>query len=177
MIALAVLLLIAVAAVVVFVLVTGTTATAPLVWESLNLSWTPSVLVVFLLGVLTLFVAEVALALIRGGTRRTIERRRELKRLRQVEQEKAAERERERESAAAPDTAVADTTAYDTTAHDTTAHDTTAHDTTAYDTAETRPIAPPAEDGRHLATAPGAPTTATRTDGDDAWYDNPPDRR
>jgi hypothetical protein len=172
MIALAVLLLIAVAAVVVFVLVTGTTATAPMVWESLNLSWTPSVLIVFLLGVLTLFVAEVALAMLRGGTRRKMERRRELKRLRQVEKEKAAERDAERQRAAERDRA-ATAPAAGAAAHDTATHDTATHDTAAHDTVDQRPVAPPAEEGRHAAST----STATRTDGDESWYDTPPDRR
>ena len=90
MIVLAVLLLLAVVAVVVFVLMTGVDQTVQLTADWLSLDWRPSALVVFLLGALTLFVAEIALAMLRSGARRSADRRRELKRLRDAERERAA---------------------------------------------------------------------------------------
>ena len=90
MIVLAVLLLLVVVAVVVFVLMTGVDQTVQLTADWLNLDWRPSALMVFLLGAVTLFVAEIALAMIRTGTRRSADRRRELKRLREAERERAA---------------------------------------------------------------------------------------
>src|SRR4051812_44502935 len=42
---------------------------------------------VFLLGAVTMLIALLALSLLRRGTRRKVERRREIKRLRKVEQE------------------------------------------------------------------------------------------
>ncbi|MFZ5870472.1 MAG: hypothetical protein ACOYXW_08110, partial [Actinomycetota bacterium] len=86
MILLAVLLLVLVAAIVLFVVVAGT-APVLLEWEELNLAWEPSALVVFLLGAVTLLLAVLALGMIRAGTRRRVERRRELKRLRAVAKE------------------------------------------------------------------------------------------
>ena len=90
MIVLAVLLLLVVVAVVVFVLMSGVDQTVQLTADWLNLDWRPSALMVFLLGAVTLFVAEIALAMLRSGTRRSAERRRELKRLRDAERERAA---------------------------------------------------------------------------------------
>lgn len=90
MIVLALLLLIAAAALVVFVIVTGSTQPVALEWDALNLAWDPSVLVVFLLGAVTLLLVVVAFGLLRGGTRRKVEQRRELRRLRRVERENAA---------------------------------------------------------------------------------------
>lgn len=89
MIVLALLLLVAAAVLVVFIVVTGRTQTVDLTWEALNLSWAPSALVVFLLGALTLLLVVLALGLLRGGTKRKVEQRRELKRLRGVEKENA----------------------------------------------------------------------------------------
>lgn len=89
MIVLAVLLLLAVALVTVFLLVAGVDATVPLEWDALNLSWSASPLVLFLLGAVTLLAAMVALGLLRSGTRRKVGKRREIKRLRKVEKEQA----------------------------------------------------------------------------------------
>ena len=89
MIVLALLLLLAAAALVAYILLTGSTATVLLASDELNLSWEPSALLVFLLGALTLLLVVVALGLLRGGTKRQVSKRRELKRLRQVEQETA----------------------------------------------------------------------------------------
>ena len=89
MVVLALLLLVVVAAVVVFVLVTGTTGTVELTWEQLNLSFAPSPLVLFLLGAATLLLAVLALGMLRSGSRRGMAKRRELKRLRKIEQERS----------------------------------------------------------------------------------------
>ncbi|HZI96754.1 MAG TPA: hypothetical protein VFD41_04425 [Actinomycetales bacterium] len=90
MIVLALLLLIAVVALVLFILVTGASETVLLESDQLNVSWEPTALVVFLLGAVTLLLAVIALGLLRGGTKRKVEQRRELKRLRKVEKENAA---------------------------------------------------------------------------------------
>ena len=84
MIILAVLLLAAVAAVVVFVVVAGyDVSPVSMSWGALELDASP--VWIFLLGVVTLLAAELALALLRGGSRRKLAKRRELKRLRDVE--------------------------------------------------------------------------------------------
>jgi hypothetical protein len=158
MIVLAILMLVVVAAVVVFMLVTGATTSVPLEWDALSLSWAPSALVVFLLGALTLCLAELALAMLRGGTRRKIERRRELRRLRRVEKEQAAHDVADgtpgRHEAPVP----ADTTGTEATRADVHGADTTrAHTTSA--TAPGRPVAPPPEADRG------------------SWHDTPPERR
>ena len=90
MIVLALLLLVLVAAVVAFVLAQGVDQTALFSADWIGVSWRPSIIVVFLLGALCLFAAELALALMRGGFRRGRERRRELKRLRDAERQRAA---------------------------------------------------------------------------------------
>lgn len=83
MIILAVLLLVVVAAVVAFVLVGGLRAEpAEMSVGALDVAASP--LWFFVLGVVTLLAAELALALLRGGGRRKLAKRRELKRLRQV---------------------------------------------------------------------------------------------
>ena len=92
MIVLGVLLLIAVAVVAVFVVIAGTGQQTRLTSDLLNLDWRPSVLLVFLLGALCLLVAVLALSLIRRGTRRRVEQRRELKRLRNAERERDSDR-------------------------------------------------------------------------------------
>lgn len=102
MVVLALLLLVVVAAVVVFVLVTGTTGTVELTWEQLNLSFAPSPLVLFLLGAATLLLAVVALGMLRSGSRRGLAKRRELKRLRKIEQEQGATPDGRRTEAGAP---------------------------------------------------------------------------
>lgn len=84
MIVLAVLLLVAVAAVVIFVVVTGyDLGPTPLIWGAVEVNASP--IWIFLLGAVTLLVAEVALALMRRGSRRKMANRRELKRLRDLE--------------------------------------------------------------------------------------------
>jgi uncharacterized membrane-anchored protein len=88
-IVLAVLLLIAVALAVLFILVTGTTEHLTLAWDQVNLSWATTALVVFLAGAVTLLVAEIGVGLLLRGNRRSWARRKELKRLRRVEQERS----------------------------------------------------------------------------------------
>jgi hypothetical protein len=90
MIVLALLLLVLVAAVVAFVLAQGVDQTVLFSADWIGFSWRPSIIVVFLLGALCLFAAELALALMRGGFRRGRNRRRELKRLRDAERQRAA---------------------------------------------------------------------------------------
>ncbi|HEX5533869.1 MAG TPA: hypothetical protein VFX33_09035 [Actinomycetales bacterium] len=90
MIVLALLLLVLVAAVVAFVLAQGVDQTVLFSADWIGFSWRPSIIVVFLLGALCLFAAELALALMRGGFRRGRDRRRELKRLRDAERQRAA---------------------------------------------------------------------------------------
>ncbi|MEH3075330.1 MAG: hypothetical protein PGN11_01395 [Quadrisphaera sp.] len=89
MIVLAVLLLLAVALVVLFVVVTGITPTVQLEWSQISTSVTLTALAVFLLGAACLLLAELGLALLLRGNRKNWERRRELKRLRRVEAERA----------------------------------------------------------------------------------------
>ena len=84
MIILAVLLLVVVAAVVAFVLIGGLEA-APAEMSVGALDVSASPLWFFVLGAVTLLAAELALALLRGGSRRKLAKRRELKRLREVE--------------------------------------------------------------------------------------------
>lgn len=88
MIALAVLLLVLVLAIVVYIVVTGTTETVRLEWEQLNLAWEPNALLVFLLGALALLLLGLALGLIQAGTKKSVQRRRELKRLRESDRER-----------------------------------------------------------------------------------------
>lgn len=104
MIVLAVLLLALAAAVVVFVVLTGASETASLTYDPLNIAWEPSVLVVFLAGAAALFLVELALALMRGGTRRRMEQRRELKELRKKEAEQTRATDRDSGRPAARDT-------------------------------------------------------------------------
>lgn len=92
MIVLGVLLLIAVAVVTVFVVMSGAGQQTRLTSDMLNLDWRPSVLLVFLLGALCLLVAVVALSMIQRGTRRRVEQRRELKRLRNAERDRDSDR-------------------------------------------------------------------------------------
>ncbi|PWJ53336.1 hypothetical protein SAMN06264364_11395 [Quadrisphaera granulorum] len=89
MIVLAVLLLLAVALVVLFVAITGITPTVTLEWSQISTSVTLTALGVFLLGAVCLLVAEMGLALLLRGNRKNWERRRELRRLRRVEAERA----------------------------------------------------------------------------------------
>ncbi len=87
MVVIALLLLIVVVAVVVFVVVTGASGTVTLEWDQLNMFFEPSPLVLFLLGAATLLLAVVAIAMLRSGSRRSMAKRRELKRLRRLEGE------------------------------------------------------------------------------------------
>ncbi len=87
MVVIALLLLVVVVAVVVFVVVTGASGTVTLEWDQLNLFFEPSPLVLFLLGAATLLLAVVAIAMLRSGSRRSMAKRRELKRLRRLEGE------------------------------------------------------------------------------------------
>lgn len=87
MVVIALLLLIVVAAVVVFVVVTGSSGTVTMEWEQLNFFFAPSPLILFLLGAATLLVAVLAIAMLRSGSRRSLAKRKELKRLRRLEGE------------------------------------------------------------------------------------------
>ncbi len=87
MVVIALLLLVVVVAVVVFVVVTGASGTVTLEWDQLNMFFEPSPLVLFLLGAATLLLAVVAIAMLRSGSRRSMAKRRELKRLRRLEGE------------------------------------------------------------------------------------------
>lgn len=89
MIVLAVLLLLAVALVVLFVVVTGITPTVQLEWSQISTSVSLTALGVFLLGAVCLLVAQLGLVMLLRGNRKNWERRRELKRLRRVEAERA----------------------------------------------------------------------------------------
>ncbi len=84
MIALALLLLLLAAAAVVFVLVAGTSQAVTFVFFAGNYQTRP--VWIFAGGALALLLAEAGLALFRRGTRRRLAQRREIKRLRQVEQ-------------------------------------------------------------------------------------------
>lgn len=134
MVVLALLLLVVVAAVVVFVLVTGTTGTVELTWEQLNLSFAPSPLVLFLLGAATLLLAVLALGMLRSGSRRGMAKRRELKRLRKIEQEQGA----------TPDGRTGTTAP--------------AHDTVPAGAAERGAHAAPTQHAQHTAPMPTSPT-------------------
>lgn len=90
MIVLAVLCLALVAAMVIFMVFGGFDSSVTVDWDLVNLAWQTNALAVFLAGALTLLVAEFALVLLGRGTRRKVEQRRELKRLRKVEQESTA---------------------------------------------------------------------------------------
>ncbi len=114
MIVLALLLLIAAAAMVVFIVVTGSTGEIPLEWDDMNLAFAPSPLVLFLLGALTLLLAVLALGLLRAGTKRSTEKRRELKQLRRLQDERDSQADASREAVPA----VADGDARDRKGHD-----------------------------------------------------------
>lgn len=89
MIVLAVLLLLLVALVVLFVVVTGTTGPVQLEWAQISTTVSLTPLAIFLLGAVSLLLAELALTLLLRGNRKNAERRKELKHLRRVEAERA----------------------------------------------------------------------------------------
>lgn len=89
MIVLAVLLLLLAIAAVVFIVVVGTTQDVLFSFFAGNLHTRP--VWIFAAGALALLLAEGGLALFRRGTRRKIAQRREIKRLRQIEQSGAAQ--------------------------------------------------------------------------------------
>ncbi|MFP5334719.1 MAG: hypothetical protein ACLGIV_05330 [Actinomycetes bacterium] len=166
MIVLALLLLVVVAAIVLFVVVSGSTETVRLEWDDMNLAWAPSALVVFLLGAVTLLLAVLALGMIRGGTRRKVEQRRELRRLREVEKERAAAESERREAQRR-----------EAERHEAERLEGERHDTSA-------PVAP-TDPATQTHTYPAAPThpddpPAHHHAGDQSessWYDTPPERR
>lgn len=94
MVVLALLLLILVVLLVVFMVITGSRGEVPLEWDQLNIAFSPSPLVLFLMGAVTLLLAVLALGLLRGGTRRGATKRKELKRLRQIETDRQADEQR-----------------------------------------------------------------------------------
>lgn len=85
MILLGILLLLVVAAVVGFMVMAGANAPTLIQIPSLNISWTPSALVVFTIGAATLLVLVFAISLIRSGTRRRVAKSQELRRLRRMD--------------------------------------------------------------------------------------------
>jgi uncharacterized protein HemY len=88
MFVLALLLLLVVAAVVAAMVLGGTANTIRLDFDPIDLVWQTTPLVVFVVGVATTFVLLLALALFRSASRRRLDQRRELKRLRQAEKDK-----------------------------------------------------------------------------------------
>ena len=86
MIVLAVLLLLLAAVLTLFVAVGGATSDVEVTWGSLNLQWNTTALTVFLLGASCLLMAEVGVVLLRRGTRRKLQQRREVHRLRESAQ-------------------------------------------------------------------------------------------
>ncbi len=94
MVVLALLLLFLVVLLVVFMVITGSRGEVPLEWDQLNIAFSPSPLVLFLMGAATLLLAVLALGLLRGGTRRGATKRKELKRLRQIETDRQADEQR-----------------------------------------------------------------------------------
>ena len=93
MIALAVILLVLAAALVVGVAATGTSQ--QVVFDSTVGSFTTQPIWIFVAGVVAARLALLGISLLGKGTRRRVSRRREMKRLRKVEQEQAARREAE----------------------------------------------------------------------------------
>jgi hypothetical protein len=171
MIVLALLLLVLVAAVVAFVLVQGVDQTVLFSADWIGFSWRPSIIVVFLLGALCLFGAELALALMRGGFRRGRDRRRELKRLRDLERQRTAVHAANEQHAA--------TEHHTATGH----HDETWHGTT--DAAGAHPTPERQQDawqhgdaswGLHheRPESPSDPDAPTAHRG--SWHDDPPGR-
>jgi hypothetical protein len=166
---------------VLFIVVTGSTETVTLEWDQLNIFWQPSALLVFLLGAVALLLAGIALGLFRRGARKGIQRRRELKRLRESDAERAraerdhAEQERAaRARAVPPPTQTEDIAHDDRSASDRSASDRSGHeDHPRGDRGEERPVSPP-----DSGPAPQASGTSGSTSQDGSWYDdNPPARR
>lgn len=85
MIVLALVCLVAAAAMVLLMLTAGFTSTVVL--ETFAGDLQTRAFWVFVAGALTLLLAEAAVAMLRTGTRRKVERRRELKRLRRIEEQ------------------------------------------------------------------------------------------
>lgn len=84
MIVLALIALLVAAAAVVFMIVRGTHQDVPFSFFAGNFTTNP--LTIFIAGAVTLFLVLFALSLIRRGTRRKVAQRREIKRLRKVEE-------------------------------------------------------------------------------------------
>ena len=84
-IALAIILLLVAAALVVLMLIVGTGVTVTFATFAGNVVTRP--IWIFLLGAVTLLIAMMGLSLLRTGTKRKVERRREIKRLRRLESE------------------------------------------------------------------------------------------
>lgn len=81
------LLLLLVVVLIVVVMVMAGNETVLIGWDALNIAWTPTALVVFLLGAGTLLLLVLAFAALRAGTRRRVAKGQELKRLRKLESE------------------------------------------------------------------------------------------
>ena len=90
MIALALILLLLAAALVVGIVVTGTSQ--QVLFDSSVGTFTTQPVWIFAAGVVATLLALLGLAALGGGTRRRVARRREMKRLRRVEKEQAAQR-------------------------------------------------------------------------------------
>lgn len=84
------LLLLILAAAIIIVMVMAGGNTVNIGWDALNLNWSPTALVVFLLGAVTLLLLVVAFGALRAGTRRKVAKGQELRRLRKLEAERAA---------------------------------------------------------------------------------------
>lgn len=109
MIALALILLLLAAALVVGIVVTGTSQ--QVLFDSSVGTFTTQPIWIFVAGVVAALLALLGFAALGGGTRRRVARRREMKRLRRVEKEQAAQRRAdERDTAETRDTEAADTT-------------------------------------------------------------------
>lgn len=90
MILLALLLLLAVAALVLVMLLGVSSDVVRVEVDSLGLSLNASPLTIYLLGVATMALIALAAFMLRTGSRRKLDKRRELKRLRQVDREQTA---------------------------------------------------------------------------------------
>ncbi len=78
-------LLLVIVAIAVVIMVMGGDQSVTIAWEAVRLDWHPTVLMVFLLGAATLLLLVLAFACLRAGFRRSAAKRRELRRLRQLD--------------------------------------------------------------------------------------------
>lgn len=90
MILLALLLLLAAVALALFMVFGISSDAVSVAIDGLGLSLNTAPLTIYLLGALTMLLTGLAWAMMRAGSRRKLDRRRELKRLRQVEKEQSS---------------------------------------------------------------------------------------